>query len=397
MAGFSMIEILVALVIGMLASIVVLQLFANSEARNRTAAGTADAQSNGLLTLYQMQSNFQRAGYGLNSAALFNCNTSWTVPFPTGAGPAAAIAKAIALAPVSINPLGTNAGVTTALIPAGDANTDVLMVVMGNANTEPQGNEIIGTAGTVYTVRSQAMFAVGDRVIAAPAACVSTTTLNIDYVTATNPTSSTVTTASGGAATALFNLGPGPNGINAVPTTAMPGNGPTVLVYAIRNAHLTVCDFNVNDCSLAANATSSSVWVPLADNVISMRAVYWQDTSGAAWNGSTHSTAHPARDPSSPVAADLPQPANGCAWARVKALNLVLVARSDERDKDVVTTTGNQPNWTNNTDAPLVNGSALAADSSAEWRHYRYKTFEALIPLRNVTWMSGPSSPPTGC
>lgn len=408
MAGFSMIEVLVALVIGMLASIVVLQMLANSETRNRTAAGSADAQSNGLMTLYQMQTNIQRAGYGINTAALFNCNTSWIV------ASTAAIDKSIALAPVSVNPLGTKAGVGSALIPVGDANTDVLMVVMGNGNSEPQGNEILGTAGAVYTVRSQSMFAVGDRVIAAPTAC-GATTLNIDRVTVSDATTSKVTTASGGAGATLFNLGPGPNSINAIPTAAMPTNGPTVLVYAVRNGSLTVCDFNVNDCSLAANASSKSVWVPLADNVVSMRAVYWQDNSGAAWDGSVSTLSHP--DPADATAPA--QPASGCAWARVKALNLALVTRSDERDREIVTVAskaaGNivgatpalaanansaaaAPTWSTaalNAAAPILLGTDNASDQ--EWRHYRYKAFEALIPLRNVTWMSAPSTPPTGC
>jgi type IV pilus assembly protein PilW len=169
----------------------------------------------------------------------------------------------------------------------------------------------------------------------------------------------------------------------------MPTNGPTVLVYAVRKGSLTVCDFTIDDCSKDGNKGLVSVWVPVASNIVSMRAVYWRDNS-ATWNGST------------PVDTTT-QPTSACDWARVKAINMVLVARSDERDKSVVTTTAkngvtaNAPSWSKVALAPLVAGSGtLGPDSAADedWKHYRYKTFQAFIPLRNITWMG---SPPTGC
>jgi type IV pilus assembly protein PilW len=46
-AGFSLVEIMVGLAIGMLAVIVILQVFALSEGRKRTTTSGGDAQSNG--------------------------------------------------------------------------------------------------------------------------------------------------------------------------------------------------------------------------------------------------------------------------------------------------------------------------------------------------------------
>ncbi len=373
---------MVAVVIGMVASIVVLQLFTESENRNRTSASSADAQSNGVMTLYQMQSNVARAGFGINATRLFNCNLTWQVG---GAG----ITTPLLLAPVSINPLDAS---NNARIPPGDDNTDVLVVVYGNGDSQPEGNEITATTGTVYTVRSQSMFAIGDRVIAAPDAC-GTTNLVLDRVTASNITTGDVTTVVGGAAKTLYALGAGPNGANQAPTTAMPTNGPSILVYAVRNGSLTVCDFTVSDCSKPSNTTLTSVWAPIASNIVSMRAAYWRDNS-AAWNGAT------AAD----IAINQTQPTTGCAWARVRGIHLALVSRSEEREKEVVTQTAAKiitagastaPTWSTaalNAAAPLVLGADGASDE--EWRHFRYRAFEAFIPLRNVAWMG---SPPTGC
>jgi type IV pilus assembly protein PilW len=386
MAGFSLVEILVAMVIGLIATLVVMQVFFGSEARGRTAAGNADSQSNGVMTFYQMQSHIQKAGYGLDSIGLYNCLVSWT---PASGAP---VDKAITLAPVSVNPVGTKAGVKSLLLPAGDANTDTLLVVYGNGNGQPQGNPIIDTAALVYTMQMPGSFAVGDRVIlaldTAPGTC-GATVLNIDRVAAVDAT--TVTLVTGGAGVAMFNLGKGPNGVNVTPTSANPSNGPSILAYAVRNGNLTVCDFTVHDCSLDANKTLTTVWVPIASNIVGMRATYWNDTS-VAWDGSSSTS-------------NQTQPATACLWAKVKAVSLVLVARNTERDKDVVTTTtlngvsaadANKPVWDQDGVAPLVaNTGALGPDAVAdeEWKHYRYKTFQALIPLRNVNWMGRP----TGC
>ena len=67
--GFSMIEIMVGVVIGMIAVLVIYQVFATSEGikRNITAAG--DAQQNGLLSSFMMGIELANAGNGLAVAA----------------------------------------------------------------------------------------------------------------------------------------------------------------------------------------------------------------------------------------------------------------------------------------------------------------------------------------
>ena len=67
--GFSIIEIMVGVVIGMIAVLVIYQVFATSEGikRNITAAG--DAQQNGLLSSFMMGIELANAGNGLAVAA----------------------------------------------------------------------------------------------------------------------------------------------------------------------------------------------------------------------------------------------------------------------------------------------------------------------------------------
>jgi type IV pilus assembly protein PilW len=68
--GFSLIEILVALVIGTLAIISVMQVASLSEKNKRTTTGGADAQTTGTIAYYQMARDIRVAGYGLAANAL---------------------------------------------------------------------------------------------------------------------------------------------------------------------------------------------------------------------------------------------------------------------------------------------------------------------------------------
>jgi type IV pilus assembly protein PilW len=406
------------MVIGLLATIVVMQMFNDSEKRNRTAMGSADAQSNGVLTFYQLQSHLQRAGYGLNDAGLFTCKLKWKVASGNY------ISVPVEIAPVTINPVSTTGGVTTSVLPAGDANTDTVLIMYGNGNGEPQGNTVIAYTAPVYTMQMPTAFAVGNRVIAAPAGAPSaacTTDLIIDRVTLVGTT--TVTTALGAAGVALFNLGAGPDGENAAITATNPTNGPSIWAYAVRGGNLTVCDFTVNDCSLDGSKGDSAVWVPVASNIVSLRAAYWKDTTAAA-------DGIPDVDTNTVKAHDQVQPTTGCAWARVPSVSIALVSRSEEPehhpenpDLEIVTVTpsdigrtigsrtitgtANAPTWAQNAAAPLVGATGtLGPDTSANegWKRYRYKTFEATVPLRNVGWLTvapTASKPtpalPTGC
>ncbi|WP_019140289.1 PilW family protein [Noviherbaspirillum massiliense] len=348
-AGLGLVEIMVGLAIGSFAAIVMLQVFAMSEGRKRTTTSGGDAQSNGIIAFNQLQRDISQAGYGIAALNLFNCNTTWTL----GSG-TTSITNPVRLAPVTINP-GT--------IPAGDANTDTLLVVYGNTDGQPQGNNILSQDGAKNTVQMPTAFAVGDRVIIAPAACSSN--LLIDRVTATATTTVTVTNAATG--TAMYNL----------------GNSPSILAYAVRGGNLTVCDYMVNDCGKAADKDKPSVWVPVANNIISIKAVYWRDTKNPTGTpGSRNQTT----------------PTDNLDWTKVCAVNLALVARSGEYSKDIVTATArnapqpvNAPTWSDNAAAPIIGTGSLGPDAVPDepWKHYRYKVFEAVIPIRNVGWMQG--------
>lgn len=63
--GFSLVELMVGLVIGLIASLVIMQTFSEFEGNKRSTTGTSDAQTNGNIGLYMVQRELQFAGYGI--------------------------------------------------------------------------------------------------------------------------------------------------------------------------------------------------------------------------------------------------------------------------------------------------------------------------------------------
>ena len=75
-AGFGLVEIMVGLVIGLLTTLVIMQIFTSFEGQKRTTSGSADAQTNGAVALYSISRDVQMAGYGLLPVlgTPLNCN-----------------------------------------------------------------------------------------------------------------------------------------------------------------------------------------------------------------------------------------------------------------------------------------------------------------------------------
>ena len=72
--GFSLVEVLVGLVIGIVALLVIYQVFAVSEGYKRTASSGGDAQTTGLVSTFLIAQDLVSAGSTIaSSPALANC------------------------------------------------------------------------------------------------------------------------------------------------------------------------------------------------------------------------------------------------------------------------------------------------------------------------------------
>lgn len=342
--GLSLVEVMVGLVIGLIAVLVVMQVFQLSEGSRRATVGGDDAQMAGTLTLTSLQRELRQAGYGGNAFPILGCRITmpggWTLP---------------ALAPVVVNP-------GAAVIPDGDPNTDTLLLMYGDTGGSPEGDLISAqTAQNVYSVATPTSFDRGHLVIAAaevrPAPCI----LTLEEVLATNaPSPPTVTVGVGVPGMVngtLYNL----------------GRNPRFLAYAIRNGNLTVCDYRANDCRNGAD--DPAVWTPISHGIVSLRAVYGRDAT-IPMDGAVDEYVRAT-------------PATQCDWARVSAMQMVVVARSGEFDKKlgVDDPVIPPPQWRASDAAPID------LSANAEWQSYRYKVFETTVPVRNMAWLGAQ----TGC
>ena len=359
-SGFSLIEIMVGMVIGLLAIIVMMQVFAVSEERKRTANAGSDAQNSAVIALDGIQRHIGQSGYGFALTRLLGCN----LQLPFGAP--------VPLAPVIINP-------PVAVIPAGDPNTDTLLISYGLGNDQPEGYNVFSLAGSTYTIIGTSMLRNDDRVIATPAGSAPTAlctlpTLSLQRVNGTPPASAVTThEAAVVGTTALFNL----------------GATPRFLAYAVRNGNLVVCDYMAANCgdATAASLANPAIWRLVAENIASLRAQYGRDTTGTM-DGTVD-------------VYDQTTPTTACQWARTPAIRLALVARSAQFEKENVTAAA--PLWTGSTisNVPPTNPTAVPIgaptnpDGTADllWQRYRYRVFETVVPIRNVAWMGAI----TGC
>lgn len=352
-AGFSLVEIMVGMVIALLSTLVIIQVFSASEARSKTTTSGDDAQNTAAIALYGLQSDIQQAGYGISAYPLIGCTIT---PPPAGA-------PSITLAPVTINP-------PVSIVPAGDTNTDTLLVIYGNGSGSPLGDLTTSNASPAYQVSAPATFSENDYIVAEaqtrPSPC--DLTLNrVKTATGANPVTAynNVTVASGDT---IYNL----------------GQSPKILAYAVRGGELQVCDYMVNNCS----DLSGTNWVSIAGDIVSMRVQYGRDTvtpvTTASYVVNTYNQCTPTTTTPC-LGAGIPL---NCDWSRIVGVRLVLVARGSQPASEVVTASA--PIWLGSVASATVPINVATpinlTATGADWNRYRYKVFQAVVPLRNMAW-----------
>lgn len=371
--GFSLIEIMVGLVIGMVGVIILSQVMLQSEDTKRNTTSGDDAQINASIALSSLERDIRMSGFGLNSYNLLGC--AWTF---TPSNESSALTNALAIAPVVINP-------STSLVPAGDANTDTLLVMYGTGNSPAEGDAVVAaSSSTSYKVTTPTSFTTGDKTIALALPRTTDCAVSTDRVTNV-PSDGTISVATG------------LSGIKTGDIVYNLGAQPIVRAYAIRNGNLTVCDYTAYNCGKSSyvSTLNSSVWVPVGSNIVSLRAQYGHDGKAGTMAGIVTTF-----NQTTPVVDSAPS----CVWARVLSVRLAVVGRGSHYDGektdsgDLKTVTSEAPKWaasdTETAEGAPTNPTALTINLSSldSWQQYRYKTVETAVPLRNMLWQGGQPS-----
>ncbi|SEB12117.1 PilW family protein [Variovorax sp. YR216] len=368
--GFTLVELMVGLVLGMLTVLVITQVLVLAEGKKRSVAMGSDAQVNGAMALYTIQREIQMAGYGATqSLDALGCPVH--AQFDTGAP------FTFTLAPVIIND-GANGAPDTITILRGRSAGFSIPIALAGAHTATDNH---------FSVNASFGTTAGTWMIAVPTAQDATHWCSLFSVT--NDTSDVTTTLS-------------PTVVPHVLTSSSKWNQNSVLPaagyvkgdYLLNMGSFVSRTYSINttnnaealqvaDLSLANGLSSPQDLYP---QIVNLQALYGKGTV----------------DPSGNVIVDTYDnvtPLTNADWRRVVAIRIAVVARSAEYEKDIVTTTANAPQWDVGSTATITgpttttcNGSskciALKVNQLTDWQHYRYKVYDTIVPLRNVLWNS---------
>lgn len=374
-AGFTLTEILVAMVIALIGVVMMFQIMESSETRKRTTGAGSDAQVAGAIAMYAIERDLRGAGNGFGYAANPAVNALGCTVNAYDA--VAGAAFTFPLLPVLIT--------ETAGAP------DRVTVFYGNADVTAQALDYVSSTATSKTLKygSRGGLVPGDLMVSVSGGTCHLIEIsdnsNADAVTIDHATgayqrhyrkrpTSTVNDddyeydadVPAGAAvitqpTARYNA---PAGAPGAGTGLLFNLGrrdlPRRNVWQIVGTNLTVTDALHNGTALA-----------VGDGIVDMQAEYGLSTTTPP----TWQSAAPAD------------------WSKVIAVRVVLLARSQQYEKEDVTTAA--PRWTNLNDpaAPYsftmtnVDGTPDSTPNSPNnWRRYRYRVYETVIPMRNTTW-----------
>jgi type IV pilus assembly protein PilW len=398
--GFTLIEVMIAMLIGLIGVVVIMQTFAVSEGFKRTATSGTDAQMNGGIALYMLQREMRMAGYGMNSLVAMGCPSVRVYRSTTSTG------IDMPLVPFMLNP---------PLVPAGDANTDTMLIAYGTSDSFVSGITLVSSQASAtapfYLVSNYDAFQNGDLFVSVmpgagaggSASCVlheATATWSAAGNCGHPPTSGVLGmlehnqvsyqkhTSTGCVTVAsTFNNGTGITTAGGAvepncnyPTCQVYGLGDTVVhVYAIRGGNLTMCDWIAADCGNAANFNI------VVNDIVSLRGMYGMNLN--------------------PAPSALPGDGQTITWqrsslttdvflpSRVLAATIEITARNSLKEKPTSGTTCNATLFSGRPDRSMdwlyqaTAGAAIdISTSSADWQCYRYRLFQTSVPLRNLIW-----------
>lgn len=369
--GFTLVELMVAMVLGLVTTLIIAQVITVSEGNRRTTTQGSDAQVNGSVGLYSLSRDLQMAGYGLIShAAALGC--------PIRAQHGSASMLNLTLAPVTITN-DASGNPTLRVFSSGRSSFSVPMLIKADH----------GSSATAFTVASTVGISEGDVVMAVPAAWSSAAWCSVFQVTAaagTNPLSTTSVPHEAG--TSSWNQ---PSSAGVAPSSAYVGDS----AYLVNLGRIVMREYRVDSNNLVMRELQTDgTWGTdqvLASGIVTLRVLYGRDTSA------TRDGIVDVYDSTTPTTAD--------GWSRVLTVRVALVARSEQRERNNAdgagVVTASDPVWDVGT-ATTVSGTTDCPDSDSrqcltltiprssntdtEWQHYRYKVYDTVVPLRNVLW-----------
>lgn len=364
--GLSLIETMVGLTLGLLVTLIITQVWGVFEGQKQRTISGSSAQASGLLALTELEQDIRSAGAGITEAAAFVCTNMYSYydNGTTVTSPIPAYSGTMGMAPVTIVDGGAASDTITV-----KRSSDILGGLPTTlTKTMPQSSSELDINTTSGITVGDVILAVGSsgKCAVMQVTHVQNAALKLQH----NP---------GG--TTSYNPPTNFQNTNNWPAFTE-GDKITKIGQLVTHTFTTNAQNELTLTDLTAPGLAPvSV---LASDIVRVKAQY-----GIAAAGS--------QDVSQWVSA-----ATGGGWdmasltpakiKRIKAVRLVIVARSSKLEGTNVTATcTNVSGRVNNGPCAWVDTAAdpapvidLSAD--ANWRKYRYRTYQTIIPIRNVIW-----------
>lgn len=364
--GFTLVELMIGLTLGLIASLAIFSTVSGFETQRRTTASGVDMQQNGLLALYSIEQDIRMAGFGLIDSSSKSMPCARINDYTN--------AKVFSSAPILIS----NGATGTDIITINRLNSDTGGVVTGGmAATLAAPFSAVGlmSVDTNAAINANDFILVSQpgldctllKVTAVPLPAVSTTSITVaragNAVVNTALTIPTFPTYPVSAV--LINLGPASSvaAVAAAATTFGSINPTATPTFATTKYQINA------DLDLVRSEDSGTTWSTVASNIVTVAGQYGIANTGSqvvtCWTDAT-GNACAGTDWSNPSTADV---------KRIKAVRVGIVARSAQK----TTCNNTMPGWFGG----AIDVSAIVG---TDWACYRYKIYQTVIPVRNVIW-----------
>lgn len=367
--GFSLIELLVAVVIGMVLTLAITGMMIRSEGGRRAVTSTSDVATNAAYVAYVLDRTLRSAGSGYSQSAdiAFGCrilaSRSGTQVLPrTTAFPApfGSVPQNVRLAPVVVH-----AG-------AGSGGSDIIAVASGSSGLGELPMRVLpgSITGTTVNIPSTVGIRAGDLVMV--------------LQDTNNCMLQQVATGFTGGATQMVTLGGNfaANTINSINLSSMGSSSPAQLAVLGNIAGnqpqfqlLGLDDLNNLVAYDVLRLDGGDTVVPLAEGVADLRVRYGLDTNGDNLVDTWQSPATGNFTAANLLTGTAVATAN---LSSILALRVGLILRSTVPDREVVS----QPNQV--LFADLGTTLQVTRTLSADEQRLRHRTLEFTVPLRNV-------------
>ena len=378
-SGFTLIELMVGMVMGLLVTVVIAQVLVSSEGRRRTTVAGSDAQANGALALYTLQRDIQAAGYGMTSIL-------------RGLGCPIRAERGGVSFPFVLQPLAITdgaAGAPDTLLVMSSAKLNFSAPARITADHPP-------TAANFF-VSTTLGIEDGDLMIAVPATLDTVNNPPQNWCSVFQVTGTGQGQGQGqgqGLNQVIHNSGNGgdwnqPGGSTIFPTLGYPNPtkpGYEAGSYVVNLGQFVTRTYSIANQALVQTTFNSAAALSSTDelfpHVVNLQAFYGKDTNGDGvvdtYNNAT--------------------PTNGAGWDQVRSVRIVVVARSAQMEREPVTAA--EPLWNVGTAASVTGATASVAcgagrmcvtlnvNGLADWQRYRYKVYDSVVPVRNLLWRS---------